>query len=147
MSKKRPFPSWYYVLVVVQHGARTLLVQERKHGQTWYLPAGRVEMGESLRGAAIRETWEEARIEVEPTGLLWFEQDWFVVDGLPTVRWRFILRAEVVGDLSPKQQPDEHTLRAAWLDDGETARLELRHPEVRTIIARSVETHAAIPLP
>ena len=38
-------PTWYFALVVV--------------GSTWYLPAGRVEPGETFQDAAVRETLEE----------------------------------------------------------------------------------------
>ena len=47
-----PIPTWFFALVVVRQGDRFLLVHEAKHGQDWYLPAGRVEPGESLTDAA-----------------------------------------------------------------------------------------------
>jgi phosphatase NudJ len=40
---REPIPTWYFALVVVVSGDRFLRVHERKHGQLWYLPAGRVE--------------------------------------------------------------------------------------------------------
>ncbi|MFL5322558.1 MAG: NUDIX hydrolase, partial [Myxococcaceae bacterium] len=49
-----PIPTWYFSLVVVRLGRRFLLVREAKHGQTWYLPGGRVDPGESLTDAARR---------------------------------------------------------------------------------------------
>lgn len=58
------------VLTVVEHEGRYLLIREVKFGQTWYLPAGKVEAGESPNAAAVRETKEEAGIDVVPTGLL-----------------------------------------------------------------------------
>ena len=51
-----PIPTWFFVLVVVRRGEQFLLVHERKHGQLWYLPAGRVEPGETFVEAAVRET-------------------------------------------------------------------------------------------
>ena len=45
---RTPSATWFFALVVVRRGDRFLLVHERKHGQTWYLPAGRVEPGETL---------------------------------------------------------------------------------------------------
>ena len=65
-----PIPTSYFALVVVQHGDRFLLVQERKHGQRWHLPAGRAEPGESLAEAAERETLEESGVKVRLTGVL-----------------------------------------------------------------------------
>lgn len=40
------------------------MVQEAKHGQGWYLPAGRVEPREELAQAAMRETLEETGVPV-----------------------------------------------------------------------------------
>ena len=46
---REPIPTWCYALVVVRRGERFLLVHESSHGQLWYLPAGRVEPGETFR--------------------------------------------------------------------------------------------------
>lgn len=62
-------PTWFFVLVVVRRGDRFLVVHERKHGQLWYLPAGRVEPGESFAAAAARETREEAGIPIHLEGV------------------------------------------------------------------------------
>lgn len=59
-----PIPTWYFVLVVVRLGHRFLVVHERKHGQLWYLPAGRVEAGETFIQAAQRETLEETGVRL-----------------------------------------------------------------------------------
>lgn len=40
---REPLPIWCFALVIVRQGASFLAVQERKHGQSWYLPGGRVE--------------------------------------------------------------------------------------------------------
>ena len=68
-----PIPTWCFALVVARLGHRFLLVQERKHGQTWSLPAGRVESGESIAEAAVRETLEEAGVPVLLDGILRIE--------------------------------------------------------------------------
>ena len=41
---REAIPTWFFAIVVVRRGDRFLLVHERKHGQLWYLPAGRVEL-------------------------------------------------------------------------------------------------------
>src|SRR4051812_25175444 len=61
---REPIPTWFFALVVVRKGDRFLLVQEHEHGQLWYLPAGRVEPGEGLCAAALRETLEESGVPV-----------------------------------------------------------------------------------
>ena len=67
---REPLPTWFYVLVAVRLGRRFLLVREAKHGARWYLPAGRVEPGESLVAAAERETLEEAGIPISVDGIV-----------------------------------------------------------------------------
>src|SRR5215471_17025539 len=56
------------VLAVDEQG-RVLLQQRRDTGQ-WALPMGKMELGETPTGCAIRETREETGITVEVTGLL-----------------------------------------------------------------------------
>ena len=47
-----PIPTGCCAVVVVRHGDRFLIVHERQHGQLWFLPAGRVESGETFHEAA-----------------------------------------------------------------------------------------------
>src|SRR5436190_46427 len=92
------------VLVVVPRGDQFLLVQELpKFDRTWYLPAGGVEPGESLIEAAIRETKEEAGVDIVPQALLWME-DVTRIDENRDWRggWRFVMRAEM---RDPDQPP------------------------------------------
>jgi len=122
-------PTVFIALVVVRLGHRLLLVHERKHGQLWYLPAGRVEAGETLVQAARRETLEEAGIKVEIDGILRIEHT-------PTpefTRVRVLFIGHPVDDQTPKSEADEHTLEAAWVSREElsdAARFPLRGAEV-----------------
>ena len=109
------------VLTVVEHEGRYLLIREVKFGQTWYLPAGKVEAGESPHVAAVRETKEEAGIDVVPTGLLESQHYPDVV--------RYVYAARPMSFV-PKSWPDEHSLEARWFTLAEIATLELRHDEV-----------------
>lgn len=47
-----------------------ILVLQRSDDQTWCLPCGWVDVGESPSQAAVREVFEEAGIRVEPEGYL-----------------------------------------------------------------------------
>src|SRR5947209_4024927 len=110
------------VLVVVPYEGRYLVIRERKFGQTWYLPAGKVELRESVLDAAVRETQEEAGIDVVPSALIELQQ---YVDVL-----RFIVLAHPRGSLLAKRVPDEHSLEARWFLPEEIERLPLRDAEV-----------------
>lgn len=60
-------------LIVQQEDGRILLGRRAGTGYgagLWGLPGGRVERGEALRAAAVRETWEEVGLTVRPADLI-----------------------------------------------------------------------------
>lgn len=138
-----PIPTWYFALVVVRQGDRFLLVQERKHGQRWYLPAGRVEPGETLADGAVRETLEESGLPVELDGVLRVEHS-PGPDG--TARCRVFFTAHPVDDTPPLSAPNEHSLEARRVTLAELDGLELRHPEVREVLVYVAGGGAVSPL-
>src|SRR5687768_8234225 len=103
---REPIPTWFFALVVVRLGPRYLLVHERKHGQLWYLPAGRVEPGETLEDGARRETLEETGVPVVLDGVLRVEHS-PSPDG---TRVRVIYVGHPKDDTPPKSHQDEHSL-------------------------------------
>ena len=123
---RAPIPTWYFALVVVRRNGKYLLVQEAKHGQRWYLPAGRVELGESLFDAARRETLEEAGIHVKLDGIIRFEHK----PKSGSARVRVIFSAIPDGNEPPKSFVDEHSLQAKWWTLEEMDQLDLRGFEV-----------------
>jgi 8-oxo-dGTP diphosphatase len=56
--------------VVVRGTADRLLLVRRCDSGAWELPGGRVDIGESVVEAAVRETAEEAGVRVTVTGLV-----------------------------------------------------------------------------
>lgn len=125
-------PTWSYALVVVRLGPRFLLVHEAKHGGGWYLPAGRVEPGETLAQAALRETLEESGVPVTLEGVLRLEH----TPGSPThdARVRAFFLAHPSDDTPVKRLPDEHSLEAAWVHLDDLGRYALRSEEVRSVL-------------
>jgi phosphatase NudJ len=105
------------------------VVRERKHGQLWYLPAGRVEPGERLVEAARRETFEEGGIPIVVEGILRVEHS-PAPDG---TRLRVFFLARPADDTPPKTTPDEESLGAAWVTLEDLDKIPLRGPEVRAI--------------
>lgn len=139
-----PIPTWFFVLVVVRHGDRFLLVHERKHGQGWYLPAGRVEPGEDLAQAARRETLEEAGVEIELEGILRIEHT-PLPDGTARVRVLFVARPTSPAPL-PKRVADEESLGARWVALDELGQYPLRGAEVERILRHAASGRAMMPL-
>jgi phosphatase NudJ len=118
--------TWSFAMVIVRLGHRFLVVRERKHGQLWYFPAGRIEPGETVVEAAVRETLEESGVPVQIEGLLRVEH----TPSADGNRMRFFLVARPVGDTPPKTTADEHSLEARWVTLAELGTLPLRGHEV-----------------
>jgi phosphatase NudJ len=139
---RQPIPTWFFALVVVRRGDQFLLVQESKHGQLWYLPAGRVEAGETFVEAARRETLEESGVPVRVVGVLRVEHT-----PTPTAaRVRVVFLAEPVDDTPPRSTPDDESLGAAWVSLDDLDRYPLRGDEVRQIFAYVAAGGAVFPL-
>ncbi|GAM20939.1 hypothetical protein SAMD00019534_041140 [Acytostelium subglobosum LB1] len=124
MSLSTVYP---FCLVVVRRrrDGRFLLVHEvAKMG--WWLPGGRVNIGESLQTAAVRETKEEAGIDVEIKGILRFEYS----PHRGYSRLRLIFYGEPVDDDQlPKTVPDYESLGAAYVSADDLSTLQLRGKE------------------
>jgi ADP-ribose pyrophosphatase YjhB (NUDIX family) len=136
-------PTWAFALVVVRLGHRVLLVHERKHGQTWYLPAGRVEPGETLMQAAKRETLEESGVDVVLDGVVAVEHR-PLTDG--AARLRAIFVASPAHDETPRTVPNEHSLGAAWVTVEDMDSLNLRTRGVRDLAASLLAGRPTYPL-
>ena len=118
-------------MVVVRLRDRFLLVHERKHGQLWDLPAGRVEPGETLADGAIRETLEETGVPVRLEGVLRVEHS-----PSPTgTRCRVFFSASPLDDRPPRSTPDDESLGAAWVSLADLHHYPLRGEEVREIFS------------
>lgn len=125
-------PTHLFVLAVVPFRDRYLVVEERDG--TFYLPAGKVELGEDLVAACIRETVEEAGIVIAVRGLLGFDHE--ALAGRARLRFTFV-GDPVSGAL--KATADRHGRGARWVTPAELASLPLRHREV----LRWIELHAS----
>jgi 8-oxo-dGTP pyrophosphatase MutT (NUDIX family) len=126
---REPIPTWCFSVVVVRRGDQYLIVHERKHGQLWYLPAGRVEPGETFEAAARRETLEESGVPVRIVGVLRVEHSPSRVGA----RLRVVFLAEPTDDTPPKSVPDKESLEAAWVRPEDLANYPLRGDEVREL--------------
>lgn len=98
--------------VIFNDKNEVLMVQEAKTDcyKQWYLPAGRVEVGESLEEALKREVMEEAGFDCEPVSLVLIQEQ--------GPQWiRFIFLASVTGgSLKTLSGADQESLQACWWD-------------------------------
>ena len=95
---------------------------DKPYGETWGLPAGKIEEGEDPRQAAIREVEEEVGIKLDPKKLQEVVKSYLDVDGLRYVFHAFRVRL----DKSPqiRLEPQAHT-EAKWLTVDEALKLPL----------------------
>lgn len=125
---RRPIPTWTFALVVARYEHRFLIVRERDHEQRWYLPAGRVEPGESFAEGALRETLEESGVHIDLTGILCIQH----TPSPEGARLRVIFTAQPAGDPTPLATPgNEHALEARWVTIEDLDALDLRSDEVK----------------
>lgn len=114
--------------ILINENNEVLMMQEAKQScaGTWYLPAGRMEKGESIREAAIREVFEETGLNVDITTLLGVEcaaGSWF----------RFILTGTIIGgELKTPARADKESLQAKWIHD--LNELNLRSNDILSVI-------------
>ncbi|XP_064094998.1 8-oxo-dGDP phosphatase NUDT18-like isoform X2 [Macrobrachium nipponense] len=117
--------------VLVNEEGHVLMMQEAKKscaGQ-WYLPAGRMEEGETIVEAAKREVLEETGLETDITTLLMVESasgSWF----------RFVVTGNVTGGtLKTPADADEESLQAMWV--GDFSELTLRGNDIFPLIQKA----------
>lgn len=127
---RAPIPTWYFALVVVRRGHRFLLTQERKYGSTWSIPGGRVEPGETLASAAIREVHEETGVPIRLDGILRVEHS----PKDTNVRMRVVFSGTPLDDTAPKTTADDESLGAAWLTLDEIRCKKLRGAELGALL-------------
>jgi ADP-ribose pyrophosphatase YjhB (NUDIX family) len=139
---REPIPTWHFAVVVVRRGDQFLIIQETAHQQHWFLPAGRLEHGESFAACAMRETLEESGLMVDLLGVIRVEHT-----PSPTgARTRVVFLAKPSSDGPLKTTPDEHSLGAKWVTVGQVADHPLRSQEVEDLIAFVHKGGAIYPL-
>jgi len=126
MSDHSPIPTQKFVLVVIQNPeTKKFLAINETRNRGWWLPAGRVEPGESFEEAAHREVLEETGIKIKIEGILRIDHE------AKSSRIRVLFFAKPVDDTPPKNFSDQHSEVATWLAIDELKPLKQRGPELR----------------
>ena len=123
----------YVVAGVCIEDGKVLLMQEAKEScrGRWYLPAGRMEPGESIEQGCVREVLEETGLQVQPLSLIMVE-----AGGGRWMRFTFYCRA-VGGELKSAKRADKESLQAGWFDLKSYAQvLQLRPGRITPLIDR-----------
>jgi phosphatase NudJ len=143
---RTPLPTWYFALVVVRRGHRFLLTQERKYGSTWSIPGGRVEPGESLTDAAVREVLEETGVPIRLDGILRVEHTPSGAGGGGGTRVRVLFTGTPIDDTPPKTAADDESLGAAYLALEEIRELPLRGADLGALLESVAGGQQVFPL-
>lgn len=117
--------------VIINDSNEVLMMQEAKESCAgkWYLPAGRMERGETIVQAGIREVLEETGLECEPNNLL-------VVETAGGMWYRFVMTATVVGgELKTPARADKESLQAKWI--GNLQEISLRSNDIIHLIEKA----------
>jgi 8-oxo-dGTP pyrophosphatase MutT (NUDIX family) len=138
---REPIETYYFALVIVRRGHRFLLTQERKYGSTWSIPGGRVEPGEPLAAAAVREVLEETGVPIALDGILRVEH----TPG-DQARLRVLFTGYPIDDTPPKQSADEESLRAGYFTIAEIRELKLRGAELGVLLESVLGGRPVYPL-
>ncbi|KAL6042771.1 Nudix hydrolase domain-containing protein [Balamuthia mandrillaris] len=125
-TERSPITTWI-VLVVVRNSAGEFLLVKELRNRGWWVPGGKVEVGESFTEAAIRETKEEGGIPITLKGVLRVEH----TPCGDSCRMRMIFYAEPADDTPPKSVPDKESLEARWVTLEELQQLSKQSPYLR----------------
>ena len=111
--------------IVLDKGALLLVRRDREpaRGQ-WSLPGGKVEAGESLREAVVREVREETGIDVDVDGLIGVAER-IIRDDEGELAYHFVILDYVCTPRSTNLTHGDDVSDARWVPVGELADLHL----------------------
>ncbi|MGW2601217.1 NUDIX hydrolase [Streptomyces klenkii] len=119
-----------YALVTNEDGDRVLLVRNR---DTWSLPGGRREDGETLAEAAVRETKEETSVIVETGPVVHISERL----GLAVHDVFTVFRASLLSGEPAANPHDEDVSEVAWLPIDEASVLMPWYPDGVSVLLES----------
>lgn len=118
-------PSCAVGAIVVDKGALLLVKRDREpaRGQ-WSLPGGRVEVGETLREALVREVREETGVDVDVDGLVGVAER-IVRDDEGAIEYHYVILDYLCNARSTALTAGDDASEAKWVPVGELADMHL----------------------
>ncbi len=94
----------------VEHKGKFLFLlrhSKKSQGNTWCVPGGKVEVGEKIQSAAVRELQEESGICVQEKDLVFFRKIYKTIETKSFCFHMFYIKLDTVPEV--KLSPTEHT--------------------------------------
>lgn len=111
--------------IVLDKGALLLVKRDREPAKgQWSLPGGRVESGETLREALVREVREETGVEVDVDGLIGVAER-IVRDDDGEIAFHYVILDYACTPRSTMVTPGDDASEARWVPVGELSDLHL----------------------
>jgi mutator protein MutT len=111
--------------IVIDKGAILLVKRDREPAKgQWSLPGGRVELGETLREALVREVREETGIDVDVDGLIGTAER-VVRDDDGKIDYHYVILDYVCTARSTELTAGDDASEVRWVPVGEMADLHL----------------------
>lgn len=133
------------VTVAVQNETSELLLIHRTDNDLWSLPGGAIDLGESPRTAAIRETDEETGYHIDITELIGIYTDPNHVmaydDGEVRVQFSICMRGVVVGG---QARTSSESKAVTWVTPSSLNDLSI-HPSIRLRIEHALDRDRGTP--
>ncbi len=116
---------------ILTHEGRILVVNTRSNSK-YYLPGGKVEMGEKIEDAIKREVKEEAGIEIEVEKFLTFKETYFYYDP-EDMAWQnysfFFICKPLSFELSEDNQVEfDEAYKPEWIELSKLKKDDFSHP-------------------
>ena len=111
--------------IVIDKGAILLVRRDREPAKgLWSLPGGRVELGETLREAIVREVREETSIDVDVDGLIGAAER-VVRDDDGDITFHYVILDYVCTARATDVKPGDDVSDARWVPVGSLADMHL----------------------
>lgn len=118
-----------------------LLIKQFAHKDSWGIPKGHIDTGESLEECAIREVREETGVTVKLEQRLPDCQTYFKNETKTVMSWL----ATAIGDSEPKHDdPDNEVADARWIPVDELPKIHMYQQSLIAVVVGMLREQVAV---